>query len=243
MQGLLDLTHRQAVRVLEQALRTRARVEIEPSAGDWSISGYLAGREGDLLRVDLHDRGRDWPLTPLAGALCEVGMLLDGQMYRFSSCILTAEAAAAAQRVMLSAPAVVQVCNRRRYDRRSCPEAPVIQVFTQNQPGALVGTISEIGLGGLACLLPGAADEELLIDEIVRLRFELPGGDETYELSACVCLKNAPQTGDDMIVGLEFCPDTSGNGALGRLRQALAQEYTGRCTGGHEGHDTAEDEP
>ncbi len=243
MQGLLDLTHRQAVRVLEQALRTRARVEIEPSAGDWSISGYLAGREGDLLRVDLHDRGRDWPLTPLAGALCEVGMLLDGQMYRFSSCILTAEAAGAAQRVILSAPAVVQVCNRRRYDRRSCPEAPVIQVFTQNQPGALVGTISEIGLGGLACLLPGAADEELLIDEVVRLRFELPGGDETYELSACVCLKNASQQRDDLIVGLEFCPDISGSGALGRLRQALAQEYMGRCTEGHEGHDTAEDEP
>jgi hypothetical protein len=243
MQGILDLTRRQAVRVLEQALRARARVEIEPCGSDKAIGGCVAGREGDLLRIDLQDHGRDWPLTPLAGAFCEVSMVLSGHMYRFSSCVVTAEQGAATQRLMLTAPATVQVCNRRRYDRRSYSEPPVIQVFTQGQCDALIGTINEIGLGGLACCLPGAADEELLIDEVVRLRFQLPGGGEFFELSACVCLKNAEHKGDDLTIGVEFCPDSCRAGGLGRLRQALAQEYTGRCTEDHEGHAAEEDEP
>lgn len=243
MQGLLDLTHRQAVRVLEQALRARARVEIEPCGGERTIGGFLAGREGDLLRIDLHDHGRDWPLTPLAGAFCEVCMVLSGQMYRFSSCVVTAEEATAAQRLMLSAPAIVQVCNRRRYDRRSCSESPVIQVFTQGHHEPLIGTLTEIGLGGLACSLPAAANEELLIDDVVRLRFQLAGGGEFFELSACVCLKNAARQGDDVAVGMEFYPDTSGAGGLGRLRQALAQEYTGRSLEDSEGRAEMEDEP
>jgi c-di-GMP-binding flagellar brake protein YcgR len=241
MQGLLDLTHRQAVRVLEQALRARGRVEIEPCGGDRTIGGYLVAREGGLLRVDLHDHGRDWPLTPLVGAFCEVSMVLSGQMYRFSSCIVTAEDGAAAQRLMLSAPAIVQVCNRRRYDRRSYSESPAIQVFTQGHRDPLVGTLSEIGLGGLACNLPAAADEELLIDDGVRLRFRLPGREELFELSACVCLKNAAHAGDDITVGLEFCPDTPGAEGLARLRQALAQEYAGGCTG-DDGDAASEDE-
>jgi c-di-GMP-binding flagellar brake protein YcgR len=242
MQGLLDLTHRQAVRMLEQALRAQARVEIEPCGSDRTISGYFSGRERDLLRIDLHDHGRDWPLLPLAGAFCEVCVVLSGQMYRFSSCIVTAEDAGATQRLTLAAPTMIQVCNRRRYDRRAFAESPIIQVFTQQHRDPLIGTLTEIGLGGLACCLPAAADEELLIDDTVRLRVQLPGGREFFELSACVCLKNGLHKGEDITVGVEFCLDAPGVTDLARLRQALAQEFSGHSAQEPEGLAGTEEE-
>ena len=68
----------------------------------------------------------------------------------------------------------------------------------------------------------------MLIDEIVRLRFELPAGTKTHELSACVCLKT-PQTGDDMIVGSSFARILRAT-EPGAAAAGVTQEYTGRCT-------------
>ena len=153
MQGLLDLTHRQAVRVLEQALRTRARLELGP----WrrlSVSGYLAGCEGDLLRVDLHDRGATGADAAGRGPLRSPHDS-DGQMYRFSSCILTAEAAGARKRLML----------RSGWCRSAIAATTAAHALSAGysglhaEPTRALLTISEIGLGGLACLLP-CADEE-----------------------------------------------------------------------------------
>ena len=229
MLATIDLTHRQASRVLEQALRARAQVEIEPRSQDKVLRGSLVGREGDLLNIELHDHGWSWPLAALVGAFCEVRTILAGEMYRFCSCIITTLEKAVPQRLMLAAPDVVQVANRRRFDRKLFPQALAIQVWPPGAAQPLVGVLREIGMGGLACQLPRQdADDRLLIDDQVRARFALPGGGEPFDLSASVCVKTPSPDREHLHVGLEFYmppPGQTAGPVLARLRDLLSQEY------------------
>ena len=122
----LDLTTRQAHRVLLQALRMRAKLEIEPRPEAMSalLWGMLAGQENDILLVDLHDAGHEVTLATLVGAMCDVRTILSGQLCLFSSHIVDATAHTVPQRVMLAVPETIQVANRRRFTRKA-PIEPV----------------------------------------------------------------------------------------------------------------------
>jgi hypothetical protein len=228
MLAVIDLTHRQANRVLEQALRTRAQVELEPRRGDRSLLGQLAGREEGLLRVDLHDYGQDWTLTALTGAFCDVKAILSGQLYLFCSCIVTVAESTVPQRLLLSVPDMIQVANRRRFDRYALPQPPRIDVMIDGAEAGLPGLLCEVGLGGLGCELPRReADDRLLIDDVVRVRFELPNVGLPLELSASVCIKAAGTDEGHLRVGLEFQippPGHADEPAYQRLRQALGSQ-------------------
>ena len=238
MLAAIDLTHRQATRVLEQALRARARVEIEPRMQEQTICGLLVSREDGLLRVELHDHGDDWSLTSLVGAFCDVQAVLSGEMYRFCSCIMTAAQDAVPQSLSLGIPDVIQVSNRRRFDRKTMPESPPLSLWAEGAAGPLQGTLTEIGLGGLGCRLPRQqADDWLLIDDPVRLEFRLPGAGDPFELAATVCGKTGAGDGEAVIVGLEFKVPPVGyakDPTFARLRSVLSSEHTGpsRMDGG-----------
>ncbi len=230
MLAAIDLTQRQAARVVEQALCTRAQVEVEPRLGEGALRGHFLGRQDGLLRVELHDHGQDWPLTSLVGAFCDVVTVLSGQMYRFSTCILNV-VETQPQAVLLAPPDTVQVSNRRRYDRKSFPEPAVIQVWPADGGDPLVGMLNEIGMAGLGCCLGRPqGDDRLLIEDSVRVRFQLPGVGETFELQAVVCNKSSTHDSQNIGIGLEFSPPLFGNdldATQTRLRDALAREFSG----------------
>lgn len=234
MLAAIDLTHKQAARVLEQALRSRARLEIEPRRRRETLTGNLAGREGDFLRVELHDAGRDWSLADLAGAFCDVRTVLSGQLYRFCTCIVTTLTDAVPQAILIAVPEIVQVANRRRYDRKPVPGSRLIEVWPRASREPLVGVLREIGLGGLSCRLPRRdADDFLLIDDPARVRFELPGAGEPFDLGVTVCVKTPTSDRNHLDVGLEFRlpPEgASGDPTLARLHAILTREYSGPPT-------------
>ena len=81
----MDLTLRQANRVLEQAVKCGATLTIEPRVWDDEepLCGTVAARDANLLRIDLHDNGRERALTGLVGAFCDVQTVLSSQLYIF----------------------------------------------------------------------------------------------------------------------------------------------------------------
>lgn len=230
MLATIDLTRRQAERVLEQAVRTQARLEIECRAREGSLHGTLIGREAGVLAVALHDLGHNWPLLGLIGSFCDVHTILSGQLYLFSTCIVDAADDTSPQCLSLAPPDIVQVANRRKLDRVAPAEPVVAQLWPAGGEDPLQGQLTNLSSNGVGCRFPRQpAEDSLLIDDTVRLCFQLPGGGEVFDLPACVCFK-WPLSGEEQLdVGLEFSAPESkaGAAALERLRAALARNYAG----------------
>lgn len=235
MLAAIDLTKRQAARVLAQAQRGRARVELEARAREGKIVGNFAGCEAGLLRIDLQEPGREGPVVGLVGAFCDVQTVLSGQLYLFSSCVVDAVENALPPRLLLAAPEAVQVANRRKFDRRSAQEQLDVRLWPAVATQPFVGTLVNIGPAGLCARLPlRDAEDFLLIDDEVRVRFQPARSGEAFELTATVCVKT-PVDGEHIDVGLEFCVPRRGAAqqpGVDRLRMLLARDYTGPAKGG-----------
>lgn len=223
----LDLTARQAARVLAQALRCRVKLEIEPRPETCTtlLWGTLVSGERDLLKVDLHDFGDDVSLAALTGATCDVRSLIGGELYLFSTFIVEATENTVPQRLVLATPELIQVANRRRVMRKTPHEPVPLRLTLPSSPQPFVAELANIGQGGIGCrLAQGELEQLLLIGDEVQLEFVLPWSSEVYRLPAIVCGKTA-YADDRVVVGFEFrTPDPAAAAALERLRIALTTE-------------------
>lgn len=227
----LDLTTRQAARVLAQAVRQRATVELEPRPETHNalLWGHLVGRQDHVLLVDLHDTGHQISLAGLTGAMCDVRTILSGQLCLFSTHILDAVDQGIPQRLVVAVPDTIQVANRRRFARKQPHESIPVRLLVPGGHPPLVGTLVNIGASGLACRATGPTlDELLLIGDEVDIEFVLPWAADIYTLPAIVCSKS--RDGDEglMTVGFEFV-NRDNEQTLTRLRAAISHE-TARLT-------------
>lgn len=225
----LDLTPRQAARVLAQAVQTRAKLEIEPRPDGCRalLWGTLIGAERDLLRVELHDRGHELPLASLVGAACDVRAILSGQLYLFSTFVIDVADNTTPQRLVLAAPDSVQVANRRRFVRSTPLEPVAVRLAVAGAREPLATDLVQIGPGGLACRAAAAAAEDaLFIGDAAQVEFLLPWASTVFTLAATVCSKTRGPDRDHVTVGLEFALAADGTAPpdLERLRAALADE-------------------
>lgn len=227
----LDLSARQAQRALGQALRTHVRLEIEPrpESHDTLLWGALAGREKDVLMVDLHDAGHVAPLVTLIGAMCDVRMILSGQLCLFSTYILDVVDVTIPQRLALAVPETLQVANRRRFARKAPVEPVAVRFAAAGVPSSAVAILANIGPTGLACrVVDPELSDQLCIGDEVELEFVLPWSNEVYTLPAAICNKNRCREEGHLMVGFEFVAEAN-EVALLRLRAALRDE-TARLT-------------
>ena len=227
----LDLTARQAARVLAQAVRLRATLEIEPRPETHNalLWGHLVGREDDLLLVDLHDGGHQIPLSGLYGAMCDVRTILSGQLCLFSTHIADAVEHGVPQRVLLAIPEVVQVANRRRFARKQPSEQIPVRLLVPGGHAPLIATLVNIGASGLACRAAGQLlDELLFIGDELQVEFVLPWTAEIFILPAVVCSKSRGGDENLMTIGFEFVARNNEQ-TLERLRAVVSDE-TARLT-------------
>ncbi|TWT41107.1 hypothetical protein RAS1_37990 [Phycisphaerae bacterium RAS1] len=210
MQAVLDLSPRQTTRVLEQAVRLRSTLQIEPRVwtGSESVWAILEQRDGRLLRAALREPVREWPLASLVGSACDVRMLLDGDMYIFSTHVVEASDATVPHRIALELPAGVVVANRRRFSRRAPRQPLEVRVWPAESELPLICQVQNLGSEGVACC--GAAadlDEALFVGDRVRVAFEFAWSGETFELPATLCTKANQRGSDQQALGIEFAPD------------------------------------
>jgi hypothetical protein len=229
MQLAIDLTPRQAARVLEQALRAQAGLEIEPRnlPGDERFQGKLVGRDGELLSVELLGGRCALPLSVLIGAFCEVRTALSGELYLFTSCVFDALQSSAPARLLMVVPELIQVANRRQFERTNATVASQVRLWTAGPQTPVVGLLANVSADGLACHLPGMAlDEVLALGDELRVSFELAGFDETFELPAVLCSKTLTRDQQQLSLGMKFnarSDDPPAQRTLQRLRAALFQ--------------------
>ena len=222
----LDLTARQAARVLAQAVRTRAKLEIEPRPESCSVLlwGSVAGREQDQLQIDLYETGRELDFGTLIGAMCDVRTILSGQLCIFSTFIVDASAQTVPPRVVLAVPDTIQVANRRRFARKAPTEPVPVRLSVPGHPAALVAILANIGGAGLSCrVVSPDLDDLLFIGDEIGLEFVLPWSHDVYQLRGCTCSKTPCPEDGHVLVGLEFVAQGS-EPVLERLRTALNDE-------------------
>lgn len=203
----MDLTVRQSLRVLTEAVKTRAKLEIDPlpELSSGPLWGVVSGRSNDLLTVDLINAGRDGSLRRLVGAMCDVRTILSGQMYMFAAPIVDLAEHSAPVRIVLGAPAAVRVANRRRFARHAPCDPTPIRLHASPAGHPMVGVLTDISRVGLGCRLPRAGvDETLLIGDPVRVEFTLPWTGTLHDLQCEVCTKSAGPEPAELVVGLEF---------------------------------------
>jgi c-di-GMP-binding flagellar brake protein YcgR len=229
MQLAIELTPRQAARVLEQALRAQAGLEIEPRnlPADQPLQGKLIGREGELLCVEVLGGPLTLPLSVLIGAFCEVRTALSGELYMFTTCVFDAVESAVPPRLLMVLPEAIQVINRRQFERTNATVASQVRVQVSGQPAPFVGLLANVSADGLACNLPETTlDETLSLGDELRVSFELAGFDEIFELPAVVCNKMLARDQQQLLLGLKFDvrpDDPLAQHGLQRLRAALFQ--------------------
>ncbi len=234
----MDLTPRQAARVLEQALRSRAELEIElrNATDDQLICARLTGREGDLLVVDLPDHDPPTPLSALMGAFCDVRTELSGELYLFSTCIMDVSGASVPQRLLLAVPQALQVANRRRFERRTPRSWAQVHLSGGPVDVPQAGPILSISPTGLACrMVHPQLDDVLLVGDGIRVSFRLPDHAEPFELPVTVCNKSLARDKSYLDLGLEFNrepADPTAEQALERLRMFLSDPATDTTTDG-----------
>jgi hypothetical protein len=231
----LDLTVRQAARVIEQAVRGEAAMALEPRNRpiDSALLGRLIGREGPFLRFEL--RSGAAPLE-LIGVCCDVRLELSGQLYLFATNIVDIPDHGAQRELLIAPPDWVQVANRRRFERTNATIAAQVRIKLHPAGPTNVGLMSNISADGLACILPGLElDEHALVGEPAQLAFELPGFDDLFELPAELCNKARTDDQQQLILSFQFKlqpSDTQGRASLERVREALVEISHMLNTGG-----------
>jgi hypothetical protein len=206
MYAAFDLTPRQTARVLEQAQRAQAELELDlrQPQRDVELRGTLAARDDKVLRVRVEGGAGRLPVGAL-GAFCDARMMISEQMFLFTSCVLDVVDASDAAQLLLGIPDTVQVANRRKFERHTVPTASHVRIDNADSSGHYVALLADVCREGLACTLSSAARDEVpLVGDAVHLTFELPGEDQSYELPATVCNKLATRDGTLMTLGLQF---------------------------------------
>ncbi len=230
----LDLTERQAHRVLAQARQQRARMEIEPRPEHWTalLWGTVVDGDEHQMRVDVQGLGPDTDITPLLGATCDVRVMLSDQLYMFSTFIVDVRRDAAPHWLSLANPQIIQVANRRRVLRKAPTEPIPVRIVPPDSQQGQLGDLANIGAGGIGCRMNRKdVGELLLIGDKVQVEFVLPWTGELFTLPATVCTKSSGSDPEQLAVGFEFvtAPGGASTSDLDRLRRALNSE-TSRLT-------------
>lgn len=225
----LDLSVRQAARVITQAVRTRAKLEIEPRP-DFPFEplwGIVASRDQDVLSVELLNARGEAPIRALIGAMCDARTILSQQLYMFETAVVDVSECTAPIRILLTVPATIRVANRRRFSRRSPVETVPIRLVPQGATQPIIGVLTDLSRNGVGCRVPRAGAEELmLIGERLDAEFTLPWSKTIYALSSIVCSKSACQGSDEMSLGIEFSPVGAAQQAtLDLFRSMLETEH------------------
>lgn len=222
----LELTARHAARVLTQAVRARAKLEIEPRPEDRHrlLWGLLTGHDEDALHVELCDVERSIDLRSLIGVMCDVRSIVCGQLCLFATFVSDVADHAVPARLMLGLPESIQLANRRRFARRAPADPVPARLTLPGSNAKFVAVLSNIGAGGLACrAVSRELDELLFIGDRIAVEFALPWSKEVFELPASVCTKGAAGEPGQLLVGVEFVAE--GNEcALQRLAESLSDE-------------------
>jgi hypothetical protein len=201
---VIDLDVSTSGRLLEQAVRCRAAIDLVIHAPD--LEDHLVGCVASVDRDALQISALSAPGDILPSVYADGTMQLHGQEYLFSTSIINCERRAHDIVIDVVRPAMLQTWQRRRFMRASVADSTDVQIFPRDGAGESVATgrVLNLSPGGLAMRLDARQADQLTIESCLQLRFALRPGGEAFVLDAEVRTKTPGGSPGTIIVGVQF---------------------------------------
>jgi len=203
----LDLSLDQSRRTLNQAVRFRSEVVLEPrnwSSGE-SLTTVLRGDEHLLLLLEVAEIP-DRSLTGLIGVHADARMTHGSTQYLFDTHVVDYEVADERPLLFISRPEVLRVAQRRRFHRMMLRPGCEVHMDSIAAPwsGPFVGELLNLSADGLACRVTRTAAQQMGVGDTMHVAFRPGDGDCDFTLEAI--LRNKTQAGGDahVILGMHF---------------------------------------
>jgi len=227
-----DLGSRQADRVIEQAVRSRANVWAETidQSQPRGISGYLISCNSEVITIQLNSTGLD-SFTPITGQYYQILISLSETRYLTVSDLLEIQKKVDCVILVFSRPKNMQVLQRRKFHRHVPGQAfPVYLSWEENEElgkkaqTPALGQIKDLSMHGMCVRVPDHLDNHLFIGDMVYLRFSINVRDQELFTSATICHKEFFKDQAEMVLGLQFVGNEQNDDFHTRLRTALTQD-------------------
>lgn len=219
---LIDLPANESARLIEQAVRARIPVSIEPKsdAHGGNLSGTFRGCDGESVTFTLESANVD---DAIRSAYCDVVFRLRGNEYLFTSVALAVSSEDEGCRLDLEYPSTLQTWQRRRFLRAAVADsAPIfIQPRGTAPEDVIEGRILNVSPDGVACRVPREAADQHTIGDSMGVTFSIGVMAEPLRFDATIVSKTPGGTRGMVIVGMSFGESAAFAAERERLAAAL----------------------
>ncbi len=215
------LDARQTARLLELAIRRRARVALCPQGSDDAAPwcGTIVAAAPESLCIALPE---DLPPPVVQDSTCcEATLHLGQDRYLFATNVMGVIDTDSPVRMEFARPEVLYVMERRRFCRMKTRPSCSVRITAAGVSGSEGGVLFNVGMGGLACRIERETADRLELGQSVQVAFHLENDAREFRLAAVVRSKTPLDGQDRIILGMEFEFEKSDPTQRRRLSEAL----------------------
>jgi c-di-GMP-binding flagellar brake protein YcgR len=215
------LNARQTARLLELAVRGRARVTLCPQGSDETaaFSGTVVAAAPESLCMALPEGVT--PPSTLVSVCCEATLHLGHDRYVFATNVMAVIDTDTPVRIEFARPDGLRTAERRRFGRVKTRPSCSVRITGARAAQTEVGALFNVGMGGVACRIDREAADRLELDQAVQVAFHLENDPREFNVPAVVRSKTPLDGQDRVILGMEFVPTEGDPAQRRRLADAL----------------------
>ncbi len=221
MRTAIKLDPEASRKVIDAAMQTQAQVILDSQVfANTTINGYLISGDGSTLVIEVTGF-ISIPKERLLNAHCSAQLFAD-QHYRFETVIQAVPSWGDNRTIAITRPNAIGVTERRRFVRaKLAPSSRVhLQWTVSGREHSYVGMLLNISADGMACKVPNLTQDMLARDDVIRVKFSMPGISTPFDLRAAV-MNKTPASEGSLILGLHFEREPAAAEQLSALELAL----------------------
>ncbi len=207
MRLTFDLGDAQSSRVIDQAIRHRSTVALEPRAwtDDGALSANIRGGDTRSLLVESAD-GTGPLLETLIGVHVDAQLTLGQTLYLFDTHVVDVRQDGDKVLLLLARPPILQVSQRRRFQRMTLKSPCTVQLNPRGAGASepVTGQLLNLSADGMACRLSQAAAQSTRVGEHLRATFHPPEAERGFEFDVVLTNKSKAGTKEHVLLGLQF---------------------------------------
>ncbi len=205
MQFAFALSPSQSRRLLDQAVKHRAEIHLEPRgwmSGE-SLHVMLLGSDGDLL-LARNEAESDQALETLVGMNVDGTTVLGQSLYLFESHVVDIDWSEPQALLLIAKPEVLQVTQRRRFQRMRLRAACPVHISAKRRRQDFTGQLLNLSPDGLACRIREDDAQILRAGQRISVALHPKEADRGFEFEAVVSNKTPAGTPGHAILGVQF---------------------------------------
>jgi len=228
MQFTFHLSPQQSSRVIQQAVRHRAEVVLEPRgwALDDTLETTLHACDAEVLVVEASDRS-EHPLEDLPGMHVDAQIVLGLTRYLCDTHVVDLDRPTGRRaQIVLARPRVLRVTQRRRFRRMMLRPSCRVRLQPIEAPTAepVAGELLNLSVDGLACRVEQGAAQKVRIGDKMHVAFCPSEAERGFAFGGILRNKTYGASIGHVILGVEFLPEDQDEQARSnreRLREML----------------------